>query len=155
VESEVGRGTRFEVQLPFANGLRVPPGQAPRAQARRRGRVLVIDDDDLVLRGLGRLLALDHEVVLANGGEEGLMILQGDRRFDVILCDLMMPVTDGPEVYATLAERAPELLPRLVFCSGGAFTPRVRGFVDSVPNLLLGKPMGRAELLKAIAKQMG
>jgi PAS domain S-box-containing protein len=155
VESEVGRGARFEVRLPFANGLRVPPGQEPRGAVPRRGRVLIIDDDDLVLRGLGRMLALDHEVVLANGGEEGLTILQTDRRFDVILCDLMMPVTDGPEVYAALTERAPELLPRVVFCSGGAFTARARGFVDSVPNLLLGKPMRRAELLEAIAKQMG
>jgi PAS domain S-box-containing protein len=155
VSSEPERGARFEVRLPFANGLVEPQEPAPRTAARQRGRVLVIDDDDLVLRGLGRMLSIDHEVVVANGGEEGLAILRGDRRFDVILCDLMMPVTDGPEVYAALAEEAPELLPRMVFCSGGAFTPRARAFVDSVPNLLLGKPMRRAELLEAITKHMG
>lgn len=126
----------------------------PHAARPRRGRVLIIDDDELVLRGLGRMLGREHEVVLAHGGDEGLRILADDRGFDVILCDLMMPTTDGPEVYAKLAERAPEQLPRLVFCSGGAFTPRAQAFLESVENEVLGKPMRRAELLEAIAKRL-
>ncbi len=155
VRSEVDRGTRFEIRLPFVNGLVAPPETQEPTATRRRGRILIIDDDDLVLRGLGRLLSIEHEVVTASGGAEGLAILKDDRKFDVILCDLMMPVTDGPEVYATLQARSPELLPRVVFCSGGAFTPRARAFVDSVPNELLGKPMRRAELLEVIAKRIG
>jgi PAS domain S-box-containing protein len=155
VESEVGRGSRFEVRLPVENGLTpAPRPEASAAKQPRRGRVLVIDDDELVLRGLGRMLSREHEVVLALGGDEGLRILQEDRGFDVILCDLMMPTTDGPEVYATLAERAPELLPRMVFCSGGAFTPRARAFLSSVENELLGKPMRRGELLDVIARRL-
>jgi len=156
VESEVGRGSRFEVRLPLDNGLAPPSRAKPSAApAGRRGRVLIIDDDALVLRGLGRMLSIDHDVVLANGGEEGLKVLATDRSFDVILCDLMMPTTDGPEVHAALAERAPELLPRLVFCSGGAFTPRARAFLGSVENELLAKPMRRDELLGVIAKRLG
>jgi two-component system NtrC family sensor kinase len=156
VESEVGRGSRFEVRLPLDNGLAPRPRAEPSAApARRRARILIIDDDALVLRGLGRMLSSDHEVVMANGGQEGLEILAADRRFDVILCDLMMPTTDGPQVHATLAERAPELLPRLVFCSGGAFTPRARAFLGSVENEVLGKPMRRDELLGVIAKRLG
>ena len=153
--SEVGRGSRFEVRLPLVNGLTAPRLEPTAAAVHpRRARVLVIDDDELVLRGLGRMLSRDHEVRLAQGGEEGLRILGSDRRFDVILCDLMMPTTDGPAVYAALAERAPELLPRMVFCSGGAFTPRARAFVGSVENELLGKPMRRAELLEAISRRI-
>jgi two-component system, NtrC family, sensor kinase len=155
VDSAVGRGSRFEVTLPLVNGLAPAARTEPAAEKRpRRGRVLVIDDDEMVLRGLGRMLSREHEVVLALGGDEGLRILEGDRGFDVILCDLMMPTTDGPEVHATLAERAPELLPRLVFCSGGAFTPRARAFLGSVENELLGKPMRRAELLEVIARRL-
>lgn len=155
VDSELGRGTRFEVWLPFENGLAKPSQPEPRASATEgRGRVLIVDDDDLVRRGLGRMLSLDHDVVLADGGEEGLTILARDRDFDAILCDLMMPVMDGPAFHAALTELTPELLPRLAFCSGGAFTPRVRGFIESIPNTLLAKPMRRAELLDAIAVLM-
>jgi CheY-like chemotaxis protein/anti-sigma regulatory factor (Ser/Thr protein kinase) len=154
VDSELGRGSRFEVCLPLHDGLAAPPPiESPAAATSpppTRGRLLLIDDDALVLRGLGRLLSLSHEVVLAHGGQEGLEVLLHDRDFDAILCDLMMPVTDGPEVHAVIARRAPELLPRLAFCSGGAFTPRVRAFVDSVDNLVLGKPIRRAELLHAL-----
>lgn len=155
VRSEVGQGTCFEVWLPFDNALAPPPAPTPpMATAKGRGRVLVVDDDELVRRGLGRMLGLDHDVVLADGGEEGLAILERDRAFDAILCDLMMPVMDGPAFHAALSDLAPELLPRLAFCSGGAFTPRVRSFVDSVPNSLLAKPMRRAELLDAVAGLM-
>jgi PAS domain S-box-containing protein len=156
VASEVGRGARFEVRLPLAHDLAAPRREQPPAPSPpQRGRLLIIDDDALVLRGLGRMLSRDHDVVMANGGDEGLEILARDRAFDVILCDLMMPTTDGPEVYATLRERAPELLPRMVFCSGGAFTPRARAFLGSVSNELLGKPMRRAELLEVIGRYVG
>ena len=59
-----------------------------------------------------------------------------------------------PRFTGAITELAPELLPRMVFCSGGAFTPRAQEFLASVPNLLLRKPLRRAELEGAIERLM-
>jgi signal transduction histidine kinase/ActR/RegA family two-component response regulator len=146
VQSEVGRGSRFEVRLPAsgrdarAAELEEEPARAPR-EAPLRARVLVIDDEPAVLRAYRRMLSLRHDVVLAAGGGEGLSVLEKDTAFDVILCDLMMPEIDGPMFYDALRERAPALVPCVVFCSGGAFTARAKEFLGSVKNAFLPKPI--------------
>jgi CheY-like chemotaxis protein len=66
-------------------------------------------------------------------------IARGDR-FDVILCDLMMPQMTGMDFYEALTRAAPEQVMRLVFMTGGAFTPASREFLDRVPNARIEKP---------------
>ena len=152
VDSELGRGSRFDIRLPFDNGLMVSE-QAPSSRKdadHPRGRVLLIDDDALVLRGIRRLLSSRHEVVTAEGGNAGIRIVQEDQRFDVILCDLMMPMVDGLAVHEAIQECAPQLIDRLVFCSGGAFTVRAQEFISSASNPMLRKPIRGAELFDAI-----
>jgi PAS domain S-box-containing protein len=153
VESEEGRGTRFEVRLP---ALAEDPGPvkalapALRTPSERRARILVIDDDHAVLRAYRRMLSARHDVVLASGGAEGLDLLEKDDGFDIVLCDVMMPQVDGPMVYDALTERAPQLADRLVFCSGGAFTSRAKEFLASVRNPYLSKPIDPDALETAI-----
>ena len=158
VESEQGKGTRFEVRLPAvaeesrpdeALGALAP---ALRVPSKRRARILVIDDDQAVLRAYRRMLSSRHDVVLATGGAEGLDLLERDDAFDIVLCDVMMPQVDGPMVYDALALRAPEVVGRLVFCSGGAFTPRAKEFLGSVRNTFLHKPID-PEALEAVIEQ--
>ncbi len=152
VDSEPGRGSRFDIRLPFDNGLMVSEqASSSRTKADHpRGRVLLIDDDSLVLRGIRRLLSSRHEVVTAEGGNAGIRIVQEDQRFDVILCDLMMPMVDGLAVHEAIQECAPQLIDRVVFCSGGAFTVRAQEFISSAANPMLKKPIRGAELFDAI-----
>lgn len=159
VASEAGRGTRFEVRLPLAKPddeskarMSSIPADAPSAEALARARVLVIDDDVAVLRAYRRMLSMRHDVVLASGGAEGLSTLEKDADFDIVLCDVMMPQLDGPMVYEALRARAPRLLERVVFCSGGAFTPRAKEFLASVRNPFLSKPIDPAALEAIIQK---
>lgn len=69
-----------------------------------RQRLLVVDDEPLILEGLTRLLAArDYEVVAASGGCEALIAI-GKQQFDAILLDLGMPDLDGNEVLRFVAE---------------------------------------------------
>ncbi len=69
-------------------------------------RILVVDDEPLILEGLSRLLATrDYDVLTANGGCEALIAI-GKQQFDVILLDLGMPDLDGNEVLRFVGERS-------------------------------------------------
>ena len=80
------------------------------------------------------------------GGVEALALLAADSDFDSVICDLMMPKVDGKSLYDSIKKEDPELADRIVFMSGGAFTPRLRRFAASVSNPVLQKPLGRDEL---------
>jgi PAS domain S-box-containing protein len=141
VTSEVGKGSVFRVVLPAARPD-VPetrPVSAPVAGG-RRGRVLIVDDEPMVGSVLRRILAPDHDLVVLTRAREALERIGGGERFDVILCDLMMPEMTGMDLYEALVRSAPDQAERMVFLTGGAFTPRARDFLDRVPNQRIEKP---------------
>ncbi len=130
--SEPGLGTTFRLELPVAASdaavdTERGPARPPAATARRR--VLVVDDEELVGRALARLLAPEHEVELLASAAEAARRAEAGERWDVVLCDLMMPEMTGMELAARLERTAPDLLPRLVFITGGAFTAGSREFL--------------------------
>ena len=63
-------------------------------------RVLIIDDEKSIRNTLKEILEYeDHEVVLAENGEQGLAALeQKEKPFDAVFCDIKMPGMDGIEV---------------------------------------------------------
>src|SRR5690606_2153354 len=93
VESEVGRGTRFVVHLPASEQRReeakAPSGSPPVASAPKRPRVLLVDDEPMVVRVLAQLLGRSYDVTTADGYGSAIATLQSGERFDVVLCDMM------------------------------------------------------------------
>ena len=155
--STVGEGTCFEVTLQERTPIPASPSlsdsHAPLPVGPRlRARVLLIDDEAMLRSAMSRILEPHHEIVVADGGLEALAELERDNGFDVILCDLMMPDLDGAQLYSALRETMPFLLHRIVFISGGAFTPAALNFIGSVHNFVLEKPVSRALLLSVIDK---
>jgi len=75
-------------------------------------------------------------------------MIEKNASFDLILCDLMMPVMSGMDLHAWLVSHHPMLADRVVFLSGGAFTPKASAYLSSVENLKLDKPVNRAELVR-------
>jgi PAS domain S-box-containing protein len=159
-ESTPGKGSTFRVVLRMASQemeaptrtgsrLALPSAKAPRA------RVLVVDDEPNVTSSLQRVLSSEHEVATANSGHDALKMLSSDRGFDVILCDVMMPGMTGMDLYAELARAAPEVTGRVVFMTGGAFTPRAVSFLQGVPNPKIGKPLNLEELRMLITRRAG
>ncbi|HET8733017.1 MAG TPA: ATP-binding protein, partial [Anaeromyxobacteraceae bacterium] len=92
VEPAPGCGTTFRVLLPAAPAAaaREAPAPGPAAPPARR-RVLVVDDDPLVARAVARLAKAAGDVeVTVRPGEVAERVAAGER-WDVVLCDLMMP----------------------------------------------------------------
>jgi two-component system, NtrC family, sensor kinase len=139
VRSRVGVGTTVEVVLPRAERPQEKGVEEVPARVTAGRRVLVVDDESRVLELLKRTLR-GHELVLASNGREALERLEADPRFDLILCDLMMPELTGMDVYRYVSERHPELKERIVFITGGAFTPDTKRFLQEVSNPVVTKP---------------
>lgn len=146
-------GARVEVRLPYGDGTPLTDRQAALeapAEDGPRLRILVIDDEPLLLNALEQTIGVAHEVVTALGGEAGCELLARDRAFDAILCDLQMPIVDGVAIYETVERDAPELLSRLVLMSGGAVTPRATQFIEKVRPRLVSKPIDLDDLLATL-----
>jgi signal transduction histidine kinase len=152
-ESEPDKGSVFRVALPPAARSASPiPLQPSMRAAPRRARVLVVDDESMVVSVVARFLGDDHEIVPALAARQALELISRGPRFDVILCDLMMPHMTGMELHAKLLRSHPEQAKRMVFITAGAFTPRARVFLDSVPNPRLEKPFDPQSLRALIER---
>jgi PAS domain S-box-containing protein len=142
-------GTRLRVTLPGARPVQKPPSRpTPPAEAEartRRARVLVVDDDPFIGRTVTRSLSRDHDVISTVRARDVLERLERGERFDLVLCDLMMPDLDGMELHAEVVQRFPDQAPRLAFMTGGAYTARARAFLDS-GVLRLDKPFSAADV---------
>jgi len=102
--------------------------------------LLVIDDEPQVRTFLREALSeAGYRVELAEDGRQAVEKVRG-ASFDLIICDLMMPVKTGVEFFADVSVQAPEFAERIIFLTGGAFTVKAREFLDRVPNPRLEKP---------------
>ncbi|MEP6572291.1 MAG: PAS domain S-box protein [Gemmatimonadota bacterium] len=147
VASEVGKGTTFRVSLPAAGAEASELVVAPvTPQAVRRGRILIVDDEEAVLRVLRRIMSAEHEVVATLDAREALALCARGETFDLILCDLMMPRMSGMELYAELARVAPAQAERMIFVTGGAFTEKARLFLSDPPKEQIEKPFNIVNL---------
>lgn len=157
-ESSEVRGTTFRIRLPplDVDKLDLSPGRSgsgSEALSRptvARGQVLVIDDERLIGAALKRGLRDEHDVTVLTKGEEAIERVQAGERFDVILCDLMMPGMSGMEFFRALDTTAPELAQRVIFTTGGAFSRDAAEFLEQVPNQRIEKPFDWQQLKAAV-----
>ena len=148
-----GRGARLRVVLDAAQATRTRSNAAASGSAIKLGRaaVLIVDDERSVSAILGRALA-NHEVTAVDSAKEALEQIEAGTNFDLILSDLMMPGMSGMEFYDTVARERPRLAERMVFMSGGAFTPTARAFLDRVPNERIEKPFNLKAVRELVQK---
>jgi PAS domain S-box-containing protein len=156
VESSPGSGSVFRVILPSSDqpSERLEAAVERPVNLVRRGRILVVDDDTLVAKALSRLLAEHHEVIALTSAGDALARLERGERFDLIFCDLMMPVTTGVEFHERLRELALDQAERTIFITGGAFTDASRKFLETTSNDRLEKPFDQHKLRAIIARYL-
>ena len=151
LESEVGRGSLFRVRLPRADRPQKSERErpAPTSDDARRS-VLIIDDEPRVLAGLARLLSRSHRVETASGGQPALELIATGRRYDAILCDVMMPQMSGPQFHDELLRIASDQVRRLAFLTGGVPNSAVGTSVVDSRRPVVSKPCDPRELLAVI-----
>jgi CheY-like chemotaxis protein len=121
----------------------------------RRLRVLLVDDQVLVLRATASMLR-ELDVVTCGSAAEALQLLAQGSHFDVVVSDVTMPQMGGPEFYARIRERFPHLAPRVLLVSGDAYGASLlcdavaaRERIAQMPRIL-HKPVPRDELVREI-----
>ncbi len=164
VESDVGTGSCFRIILavaPMEMPKPVTHDQLRRTQSMRRidmpslrpaaatkaapqadavlPRVLQVDDEPALVRALARQLRA-YDVTTASGGKEACERIANGERYDVILCDLMMPDCTGMQLYRAAVGVDPSLGSRFVFMTGGVFTDDARKFLADTDVPVLEKP---------------
>jgi CheY-like chemotaxis protein len=115
--------------------------------ANRRRRVLVVDDEDGILRTFRRILEPVYEVVTEASPEAALALMKDGAPFDAIVCDVRMPVMTGPALRDAIAQQRSSIASRFLFVSA---TPPDASLLAGAP--VLSKPVKRAELLEAVAR---
>jgi CheY-like chemotaxis protein len=137
--------------LAAAEAQRASESVAPR----RRLRVLLVDDQTLVLKASASMLR-ELDVVTASSGEEALARLAEGSHFDVVVSDVTMPGLSGPELYARIRDLYPHLSERMLLVSGDSYGARLacravarREHIATMPRVL-DKPVPRDELVRAI-----
>jgi CheY-like chemotaxis protein len=150
VESKVGSGSVFRVFLPIASDVAsatraAAPAAADGVDSGRAARVLVVDDEPALGRALKRSLAV-HIVEVVTSARDALDLIARGARYDVILCDLIMPDLTGMDLHDELTRDFPEQAARMLFWTGGAFTPASLAFVQNSGRTVLHKPVDVSEL---------
>jgi DNA-binding NtrC family response regulator len=118
----------------------------------KRRRVLVVDDDVLILAAIERQLASAHEVTVFADPELALAQLRSGVSYDVIVCDLVMPAMSGVQFHAELAECAPAQAERIVLMTGGSARHDSCQAVDDLSIPTLRKPFDGDTLRRVIER---
>lgn len=156
VDSVLGSGTTVTVQLVSA-----PPTPPPRTTSdvrpkaiapRRKLSLLVVDDEKRFVDSVRLVLDGIHDVTTEIDSRKAIALLEADpKRFDVVLCDLSMPILDGPMFHARMKDLGID--DRFVLMTGGAYTSRAAEFLDANACPKIDKPF-RLEVLLALLEDV-
>lgn len=149
------RGTRVTIRLKVAAHAlseAAPRPAAPRLQPSEaaRGRVLVVDDEAVLLGLMCKILGFDHETVGTADPFDALARIERGERYDVIVCDLMMPGMSGVDLHARIARIAPHVARTMIFLTAGAFTTSARDFLNSGEVTWFEKPIEPGRLREVV-----
>ena len=157
IDSVVGSGTTVRLSFPVPASVlpalaHPPPAEAPT----RRLRVLIVDDDPLMLKSLCDTLELDgHVVVIANGGQAGIDTFNAARRpdqaFDIVITDLGMPYVDGRAVAVAVKASSANATP-VILLTGWGQRLVADGEVPAHVDWVLSKPPKLREVRAALAR---
>jgi PAS domain S-box-containing protein len=156
IESALGQGTTVRLSFAAPAGATAAPAQSTARYAVPTAlRILVVDDDPVLLKSLRDTLEGDgHTIVAANGGQAGIDLfraaLNNKQTLDVVVTDLGMPYIDGRQV-ASFVKAASPATP-VILLTGWGQRLVTEGDLPAHVDLLLSKPPKLRELRDALAR---
>ena len=124
----------------------------------RKRCVLIVDDEERIVRALKDLLSFDgfHVLTAGDGGEALQVFAQWEKQIDLVLLDVMMPVMDGFAVLGEIREAAPEM-PVIMLTARGEEYDQLQGFKGGADDYI-PKPFSTTLLMarmEAVLRRAG
>jgi two-component system cell cycle sensor histidine kinase/response regulator CckA len=147
VESEVGKGTTFQIYLPASTGMAEPREAASDEKVRKGSETILLAEDHDGLRQSAQemLEALGYRVLLAADGFDAVRLFKANSaQIELVVLDVVMPGLSGPETYSQMAAIRPDL--RVVFTTG--YTSEVASLTTMIDKgaAFLQKPYGQRSI---------
>ena len=154
IDSAPGRGTVMRLIFAVADTPKTPTEIASPRGPLPRLRLLIVDDDPMLIKSLRETLEGDgHVVVTANGGQAGINAFhaaQGENQpFAAVITDLGMPYVDGRKVASAVKGASPSTF--VIMLTGWGQRLVEEGDIPSHVDRVLGKPPKLRELRDALA----
>jgi putative two-component system response regulator len=112
-------------------------------------RILIVDDEPLIIEHLQRMLGEQFDCQVASCGEHALRRVRSGERFSVVLSDLGMPGMDGVELLGKIQVEYPEIV-RILITGAGDVEAAVRGLHEGAIFRFLQKPCRTADVAAAL-----
>jgi two-component system, cell cycle sensor histidine kinase and response regulator CckA len=160
-DSEVGKGTTFRIYLPRhiveADDEIAQPREKKKEATRDltgSGRVLLVEDEDVVRNFAARALARQgYEVLEAGTGVEALEVMAREKgRVDIVVSDVIMPEMDGPTLLKELRKTNPGL--KFIFVSGYPDDAFKKSLDENEAYTFLPKPFTLPQLAAKVKEQL-
>jgi len=155
VESELGKGSVFLIDLPQGNGVPAVP-ELPVAPHAHGGSetVLLVEDDEAVRTLTRRVLELQGYAVLTaqNGQVAQELSRSHPGRINLLLTDVVMPGISGPKLAEQLMAERPDL--RCIFMSGYAASKLEGKHLVPAGSAFLQKPFSAALLFRRVREAL-
>ncbi len=152
VQTALGRGTSFRLQLPATSQQpeRKPQLKRRTAEPSRSETILVVDDEPAVRRATVRILdAAGYLVLSASSSNEAVQLFgEGGPHINLVVTDVLMAGLRGDELVTQLRKTRPHL--KTVFVTGYAATAFVDASAPAAERTVLPKPFSRARLLEVV-----
>jgi PAS domain S-box-containing protein len=156
IDSEPGHGTTIRLYFTAGapSGARNDTAITATSPSAQPLRILIVDDDPLVLESLRRILESDgHTIVAADGGRSGISLFEAaerrDERFSAVITDLGMPYVDGRQVAAAIKAASPQT--PVILLTGWGHRLLADSEAPDHVDRVLGKPPKLAELRALLA----
>jgi PAS domain S-box-containing protein len=142
IQAETAVEASVEIEMPAAATARRAPAD---------GRILVVDDEPMIVDLLAEVLEERgyHVETAGNGGEACKKI--GPNSYDLVISDVRMPEMTGIDLYRRIVAVRPELEGRVIFITGDLMDPQTVDFLSEVHARTLPKPLDIDIVVETVA----
>jgi two-component system NtrC family sensor kinase len=157
VESVHGSGATFILLLPLPDHKAMQKATLKQRDAtarptlNKRYTLLVVDEDERILKAYVRMLSGSCNVITAQDGQEAIDLLSSGSRPDAVITELSLPELDGRQLFEWLRKERPRLAARTVFITAEITREQHREFLQENARAALIKPVSANELWDALA----